>query len=255
MHHRFAPKVHHLRHRIFMAYFDLDELDTLAQKLFLFSHNRRNLYAFRDDDHEPGGKRPLKSRLTEYLRQQDVALPPGSRIMLLTLPRVAGYIFNPISIYFCFDAEGKPVCAVVEVGNTFREIKLYLLRAADLTGNTFKQEFSKNFYVSPFSKLDSQFDFDLPVPDERLAIRVENYEGDQKMLTGTLTGRRAAFTNLNLFWFTLKYPLITLKVIFLIHWHAFWLWLKRAPFNRKAQNPELQTEVLRPHSTLTAPTK
>jgi uncharacterized protein len=255
MHHRFAPKAHHLQHKIFMAYFDLDELDSLAQKIFLFSHNRKNLYAFRDDDHEPAGKNSLKQRVCGFARKNGIEIADEDRVALLTLPRVAGYIFNPISLYFCFGANEKPLCAIVEVGNTFGEKKLYLLRAKDFSGERFQKTVAKNFYVSPFSKLDLHFDFNLKIPGEKLEIRVDDFENRQKILISALTGARAEFTNRNLFWFTLKYPLITLKVIFLIHGHAFLLWLKRAPFHRKAENPLLQTEVLRPHSTLTAPTE
>jgi uncharacterized protein len=247
MHHRFAPKEHHLQHRIFMCCFDLDELDSLAQKVFLFSHNRKNFYAFRDDDHEPAGKNSLKARLAIYLQQNGIELAKESKVMLLTLPRVAGYIFNPISVYFCFAPDGVPLCSVVEVGNTFREMKLYLLRAEDFTENGFQKNIPKHFYVSPFSSLDLHFDFNLQLPGEKLALRVDDYEGDKKILITALTGTRAEFTNRNLFWITLKYPCITFKVIFLIHLHAFFLWLKRVPFYRKAQNPELQRDVLRPH--------
>ena len=251
MHHRFTPKVHHFEHRIFMLYLDLDELEMLPKKLLPFSYNRRNLYSFFDSDHEPAGKKSLKQRIMKFLKKNDIEPGPFCRIMLLTFPRVFGYVFNPISIYFCFDGEDKPVAAVAEVGNTFLEKKLYLIGPDGLSaGRVFKQVIAKNFYVSPFSPLDLSFDFRFRIPEETLNIKVDDRQGDEKTLITTLTGERASLNNRNLFWFTIKYPLVTLKVIFLIHWHALWLWLKGVPFHRKAENPQYQQGVLRPHPTL-----
>jgi hypothetical protein len=253
MHHRLAPKVHHFQHDIFMFYLDLDELDAVAKKVFLFSHNRKNLYSFRDTDHEPAGQNPLKERILGFLHQHGIQLEPASRVMLLTLPRMLGYIFNPISVYYCFDVAGQPVCSVAEVGNTFREMKLYLLRHEELAaGGTFAKVVPKNFYVSPFSSLELNFDFRLKIPGDKLELQIDDRDGDAKVLITTLTGKRAELSNRNLGWFTFRYPLVTLKVIFLIHWHALRLWLKRVPFHRKAANLPLQQEVLRPHSTLAA---
>jgi DUF1365 family protein len=251
MHHRFAPKVHHFQHDLFMFYLDLDELDSIAGKILLFSHNHKNVYSFHDADHEPAGKNPLKERIITFLRQNGIEFHPFGRVMLLTLPRMAGYVFNPISIYYCFDDSDKPVCTIAEVGNTFHEKKLYLLRQEELeAGRTFSKVVTKHFYVSPFSELDLSFDFKLKIPGDRLDIQIDDRDGDKKMLISRLTGRRAMLTNRNLNWFTLKYPLVTLKVILLIHWHALRLLLKRVPFYRKAANASLQREVLRPHSTL-----
>ncbi len=251
MHHRLAPKAHHFQHDIFMFYLDLDELEIAAKKIFLFSHNRKNIYSFRDADHEPAGQNPLKERIVVFIRQHGIDPGPFSRVMLLTLPRMLGYIFNPVSIYYCFDQAGKPVCSVAEVGNTFREMKLYLIRREELTaGTTFTKLVPKHFYVSPFSTLDLSFDFKLKIPGDKLDIKIDDRDGDEKVLISTLAGKRAELTNKNLFWFTLKYPLVTVKVIFLIHWHALRLWLKRVPFHRKSANAALQQEVLRPHSTL-----
>ncbi len=244
-----------MEHAIFMFYLDLDELDAVAKKLFLFSHNRKSFYNFRDNDHEPSGANPLKARVIDFLSLNGIEFNPQGRIMLLTLPRVLGYIFNPISIYFCFDQSGVAVCSVVEVGNTFREMKLFLLKPDHLHDDKFSHRTPKHFYVSPFSSLELNFDFNLKIPGNNLDIRIDDYDGENKVLISTLTGHRAPLTNKKLFWFTFKYPLVTLKVIFLIHWHAFRLWIKRVPFYRKAANPALQNDVLRPHSTLTAKPK
>jgi DUF1365 family protein len=251
MHLRFAPKIHHLELKFFMFYLDLDELDSLSKEILPFSHNRRNLYSFNDSDHEPAGENLLKDRILLFLRKHDIEIGPLGRIKLLTLPRVAGYIFNPISIYFCFDGQGKPVCSVAEVGNTFREKKLYLLRPEELAENgVFKKIVPKHFYVSPFSPLDLNFDFRFKIPGETLDIKVDDRDGEGKVLITSLTGKRKALNNRNLLWFSIKYPLVTLQVIFLIHWHALILWLKGAPFYRKAGNAQFQREVLRPHATL-----
>ena len=256
LHHRFTPCVHHFRHDLFMFYLDLDELDAVAWNIVLFGHNRTSVYNLCDQDHEPAGQRPLKERILDHLRHHGLDPGPQPRVMLLTLPRVLGYIFNPISVYYCFDAAGTPFAAVAEVGNTFLEMKLYLLQPADLgPDGTFAKIIPKHFYVSPFSPLDLNFDFRLPPPQEELNIQIDEFDGPDRVLLSTLTGRRAALTNRRLVWFTVNYPLVTLKVIALIHGHALRLWLKRIPFYRKAARPDLQQAVLRPPATLAAKSK
>jgi uncharacterized protein len=251
-HRRLVPVDHQFTYRIFMFSLDLAEVESISRKVRGFSHNGRNLYAFNDRDHLEADDRPIREKLEKYLATQGVTLPSRGRVQLVTLPRMLGYIFNPVSLFFCYDEQGKPLHAVVEVGNTFREIKLFFLPSPDKRMD-FRLRAEKEFYVSPFSTLDTSFDFHLHLPDRRLDMRINDYKDGQLTLVSTLMGRQVPLTTKALWWFTLKYPLVTGKVIFLIHWQAFRLWLKRAPFIAKTASPEKQKDVLRPHRSLTTP--
>jgi DUF1365 family protein len=250
MHQRLAPKRYALRHALVMFYLNLDELDGLARRLRLFSRNRFNLYSFRDADHLPGcgpAGAPLRERLRQYLAEAGVRIPADATVHLLTLPRIAGYVFNPISVYFCLEPRSQaPLCAIAEVGNTFGEHKLYLLRAPDAADPAlFRLRVPKYYYVSPFSSLTLEFDFRLRAPAEALDLRIDDYDGDSRVLRSGLWGSRQPLSDARLAWYALKYPLLTLKVIGLIHWHALRLWLKGVPWHRKADSPQLQQQVLR----------
>lgn len=255
MHHRLAPKQHRFRYRMFYFLLDLDELDEVARRVRGFSHNRRNLYQFRDSDHltMPGlEKAGLRENLTAWLATQEVTLPADARIVLLTLPRMMGYIFNPVSFYFCEDAAGAPLCSVVQVGNTFREMKPYLIRLQDSV-DFYRLITPKHFYVSPFSSLDISFDFKVHLPGKHLEIHIDDRDGDRRVLLTALTGKRVPLTSGRLAWLTLKCPLVTLKVISAIHWEALRLWIKRIPWFRKAAQREQQRDVMKPHHSLTSP--
>lgn len=250
MHHRLAPKTHKFVYRVFMFYLNLDELDELSRRLFFFSQNRFNLFSFHDEDHlrlVPGS---VQENVREYLRRQKIDFSKG-RVMLLTHLRTFGYIFNPVSFYFCFDENEHPVCAIAEVGNTFREMKPYLVDERDSLSGAFKKRALKYFYVSPFMDLDIAFDFDLRVPGEKLDLRIDDMADNQRILLSSLTGRPKPLTNWNLIKFMIKYPLITLWVIFLIHWNALLLYWKGLSFHPKTANPELQRDLLNPHHSLT----
>jgi DUF1365 family protein len=267
MHHRFAPRSHRFAYRIFMLAMDLDELGSVAKGNPLLSINSRNLYSFRESDYLPTAERlhngdtkgngtdgtDLKSRVLGYLSERGVEIP-GGRIVLVTLPRVAGYMFNPVSFYFCYDQAGKPAAAIAEVTNTFREMKPYFLgtgRASEQTGETtFECRLPKFFYVSPFSDVDVDFDFHIRDLGESLSIRIDDFKGEDRTLTSTLTGRRRPLTAARLAWCTVKYPLITLKIIALIHVHALILHLKRVPFFAKAARAAEQRSLYRPHASI-----
>ena len=251
-HHRLRPKVHQFRYRVFYLWLDLDELEGTAGRSWWLSRNRFNLFAFYDRDHLDFGKGSAKANLLHYLTGQGIEVSGIASIRLLTFPRILGYIFNPVCFYFALAADGAPVCAVAEVTNTFLEQKTYLITDRDEM-DRLRLCIPKHFYVSPFAALDLRFDFKLRLPQEYLEIHIDDHDQEGPMLLTSLTGKRRTLTDGALLACAVKYPFLTLRVIWLIHWHAFRLWLKRVPWHRKSAHPEMQVEVLRPHHSLKVP--
>ena len=254
MHHRLAPKVHRFHYDIFMFYLDLDEIDTLSKRLKFMSRNRFNLFNFRDKDHlqlpreNPDTSKNIRQHITTYLQSNGVETGKG-RIMVLTNLCTAGYQFNPVSFYFCYSEQGEPVCSVVEVCNTFLEMKPYFLGAAAKKDEQFCLNTKKDFYVSPFIDMDTSFDFDLHIPGERLQLKIDDYDkSGSRFFISTLTGERKPLTDKNLLYYFLSFPLITVKVIALIHWQALKLFIKKIPFHKKTDDMHLQKDIYRPYS-------
>jgi DUF1365 family protein len=248
MHRRLKPKRHEFVYRIFLFWLDLDELEGLERRIPIFGANKPNLYSFRDADHFSLGRPSARENVIEFLRQSGETRKPAS-VRLLTLPRVFGYAFNPISVFFFYDAAGEPYTSVIEVENTFYERKPFHVPQAG-KGTGFHCRATKHFYVSPFSDLDLAFDFRFDAPGEQLRIFIDDYRGEERELISALTGTSVPLTTRNLAVFTFKYPLITLKIIGAIHWQALRLWFKRVPFRKKEAHRDLQRDVFNPHKSL-----
>jgi hypothetical protein len=233
-----------------MFYIDLDEIDFLTRNFLLISRNRFNVFSFRDNEHlqlpkeNPDKSKNSKQHITDYLLQNKINIGNG-KIMLLTNLNVLGYNFNPVSFYYCFDDKDQPLCVVAEIGNTFGEIKPFLLDTSNLNANKFHLNTTKYFYVSPFIDHDTNFDFNLVIPDEKLNIRIDDYKNEECFFISTLTGKRKPINNINLLVYSIRFPFITLKIITLIHWNAIKLWLKKIPYHKKSANPELQRDTYR----------
>lgn len=249
MHHRLEPKKHRFNYNVFMFYVDIDELDMLTKRLWMFSRNKFNFFSFRDSEHlqlpidKPDKSKNVKQHIADYLAQQGIEWM-GGRIMLLTNMNVLGYNFNPVSFYYCFDKNGQSLCVVPEIGNTFGEMKLFILKKEHFSAEKFHLNTTKYFYVSPFVDHDTNFDFNLYIPDEKLNIRIDDYKNEKRFFISTLTGARKPLNNLNLLWYSIRFPFITLKIITLIHWNALVLWMKKIPYRKKGENPELQRDVM-----------
>lgn len=250
MHNRIAPKKHRFHYNVFMFYIDLDEIDLLTKKFFLLSRNKFNFFSFRDSEHlqlpmdAPDKSKSTKQHILDHLSQNGIT-EPIHRIMLLTNLNVLGYNFNPVSFYFCYDEAGAVVCAVAEIGNTFGEMKPFILTKDNFSNGKFHLNTTKYFYVSPFIDHDTNFDFNLELPGEKLNIRIDDHKDGERFFISTLTGSRKAMSNGNLLLYSMRFPFITLKIITLIHWNAILLWMKKLPYHRKSENQELQKDVYR----------
>jgi DUF1365 family protein len=253
MHNRLAPKKHSFWYNVYLFYIDLDEISQLPGRFRWISHNRFNLFGFREKDHlqlpkeNPDTTKTVRQQLEQYLSSRQIELGKG-RVMLLTNLSVLGYNFNPVSFYFCYNEQGAPLCTVVEISNTFHEMKLFLIGREELKEGRFRQRVEKFFYVSPFIDLDTLFDFNLGIPAEQLDIRIDDYDKEgNRFFISTLRGERKPLTNGNLLRYFFSIPLIPLRVMGLIHWQAFQLWRKNFSFHKKAANRELQKDVYKPY--------
>jgi DUF1365 family protein len=203
---------------------DLDELPELDRHLALVSVNRPNVVSFRDSDHFDGSG-PLKEAVVEFAGD-----PAIERVLVLTQLRVVGYVFNPVSFYWCYRGDGSLACMVAELNNTFGERLPELLH-----GPSLEYEHEKHLHVSPFFGLDGSYEYAFSEPGEEVFARIHVREGDARPLTAVLHGRRTELTNASVARMLLRYPLMPVQVMSLIHWQAFRLWLKRVPFHRKPE--------------------
>ena len=223
VHARRAPVRHLFRYPTSYWLFDLDELPELERRLRLFSVNRPNVVSLRDRDHFDGTA-PLKQAVLDLVGDQSV-----ERVLMLTQPRVAGYVFNPVSFYWCYRADGSLVCVVAELNNTFGERLPEVLR-----GPALRYEHRKRLHVSPFFGLDQSYEYAFSQPDDEVSARIHvRDDAGARPLTAVLHGRRRELTNRSLAGLLLRYPLQPLQVTALIHFEALRLWLKRVPFHHK----------------------
>lgn len=251
MHERLEPRRRHFAYRVFYLWLDLAELDEVAVQTPLLRRERGGFYTFRDGDHWPVGGGCLPERIQAWFAERGVRIPDGGGLRMLAIPRVAGYAFNPISFYFVVDRDGQALAAAAEVENTFRERKLYLLPPSDRQADGgFRTRRTKDYYVSPFLDLDLDFEFRFRLPGETLDLRVNDLRGDDVVFKSVLTGHRRELTTRNLLRLSFVCPLVSLKVIALIHWQALQLWLAGHPWFPKAARPERQREVIKPHRTI-----
>lgn len=247
MHKRLLPFRHRLDYRVFSVYLDIDELPDLSWRLRLFSHNRWNLFSFMDKDHAARDGSALRPWLESHLCEAGIDLE-GGPVRLLCFPRVLGYVFNPLAIWFCYHRSGRLAAILYEVRNTFGEQHSYLIPAdpSRRPNAPITQSCDKHLYVSPFIDMTATYHFRLSEPDERLAVLIRQWTPEGELLVASQKGRRKPLNDATLLRAFLAYPLMTLKVIVGIHWHAFKLWRKGAKLTPRPAAPDHAVTLVRP---------
>lgn len=226
MHQRLRPVRHRLRYRLFSLLLDLDEIDALAGSMRWFSRGRFNLISFFDRDHGDGSARPLRAQIEAVLAE--AGLPHGGRIALLAMPRVLGFVFNPLSVWFCHDADQRLSAILYEVHNTFGERHSYLL-PVERGARDVRQDAAKHFHVSPFLPMNLTYAFRVAPPADDLSIAITVADAAGPVLCAVHRARRIALDDGALLRMFAADPLLTIKVVAGIGWEALKLWAKRVP--------------------------
>ncbi|MEL7470146.1 MAG: DUF1365 domain-containing protein [Pseudomonadota bacterium] len=228
MHMRLTPFAHKFRYRVFSLLLDIDRIEDTLGRLRLLNLDRFGLMSFHRRDHGNRDGSDLRPWVEAELAR--AGLPAPNRIWLLSFPRLLGYAFNPLAIYYCEDEQGRISSVVYQVKNTFGDQHAYVLPASVDADGAVRHGHDKGFFVSPFIAMDQTYRFLLRRPDARLAVRIRQHDANGPYLIATQSGARRPLTDAVLLRLWLGHPLMTVKVIVAIHWQAFRLWLKGARF-------------------------
>ena len=229
IHKRFKPKIHFFKYRVFSLFIDLTELNNLEKKISFFSYNSFNLVSFFDKDHGDRDGSSLIKWVKKNLTENQISFD-DIKIRLLCYPRILGYVFNPLSIFYCYQ-ENNLKAIFYEVKNTFNEQHTYIFKVID--GEKIEQKCKKKFYVSPFMDMNTFYNFKLIAPGEKLSVFIKQTDDVGTVLTATQEGDRKKLNFKQLLINFFKYPLMTIKIISSIHFEAFLLWKKGAIYRKR----------------------
>jgi DUF1365 family protein len=237
IHKRVQPVQHRLDYRVFSLFLDIDKLAAASAGCKLFGYNKAAPISFKDRDHGPRDGSPLRPWVEGKLAERGIDIQ-GGPIRLLCFPRLWGYVFNPLSIYFCYGPDASLRAILYEVANTFGEWHGYLLEC-EPGAREIAQATEKVFHVSPFNRMGGTYRFNLKPPGDRLGLVIKQSDPDgEPMLVATHIGKRRELSDKTLAAAILRHPLMTLKVTVAIHWEALKLWLKGMRYVPKPAPPE-----------------
>jgi uncharacterized protein len=229
MHARLKPMGHRFSYRVMSLLIDLDRLDDADRQSPLFGVNRSALYGLHEADHGDRDGSSLRAFAQRCAAKEAIDLT-GGRVLLLCYPRLFGYAFNPLSVYFCYRAGGELALMIYEVRNTFGEIHAYVLpvKQGEYSEAGLRQQQDKTFHVSPFMAMAMRYHFRVSSPRDCVKLRILETDHEGPLLAATFNGRRRSLTTVALLRSFFALPLVSLKIIAAIHWEALRLWLKGA---------------------------
>lgn len=245
-HSRLAPFRHSFGYRVFYGMFDIDELDRLDSELRLFSLDRFNLFGFRSDKHGPVDGGPLRPWVDALLAENGIDLD-GGPVRLLAFPRVLGYVFDPISVWYCYGPDDELRAVIHEVRNTFGDKHMYVVPIT--TPADMRHRFDKHLHVSPFNPMNQRYEFTVNDPAERIAIGISQSDADGLMFRAGLSLTRLPLTDGNLLRLFFTHPLVTFKAVGAIHWQALLLWVKGARFHKRPEPSTPNVTTVQKEST------
>ena len=230
IHKRFKPKIHFFRYKVFSLLIDLSELNTLDKEINFFSYNRFNLISFFDKDHGERDGTSLVEWVKKNLNENKID-HENVKIKLLCYPRILGYVFNPLSVFYVYNKKEELISILYEVKNTFGEQHTYIFKVEN--DNLLQHNCEKKFHVSPFIEMNCNYFFRILKPAQKISVIIDQYQLNEKLLYASQDGTRADFTSSELMKSYLKHPLMTFKIISAIHFEAFKLWAKGIKFIKK----------------------
>jgi len=247
MHHRMKPRQHRFSYDVFSVLLDLDRLDEAAGLSRLFSVNRFNLLSFHEKDHGPRDGSNLRRHVETQLAAEGVETP--ARILLLAYPRLLGYGFNPLSVYYAYDDQECLLALIYEVRNTFGGLHTYVapVKPGQLSDAGLRQDQRKEFYVSPFISMEQHYHFRMLPPGGDVRVRILEKDAAGPLLAASFSGTGEPLTTRTIAKACLRVPFQSFKVMGAIHWEAFKIWRKRVPFHHRPANEASDGEPTRRH--------
>ena len=231
IHKRFIPKKHFFKYKVFSLLIDLSELYQLENELTLFSYNKFNVLSFYDVDHGPRDGSSLVDWVKSNMTKNNIETE-GITIKLLCYPRIWGYVFNPLSVFFVYDKNSNLVSILYEVKNTFNEQHTYIFKLQK-SEELIEHSCRKKFHVSPFIEMNCTYYFKIAKPGEKISVYIDQYDNENKLLVALQEGIKVILNNKNLIKVFFSHPMMSFKIILAIHFEAFKLWIKRVKFVKK----------------------